>query len=97
MCLKGFCPQCGGLQKFHRCLHLDNTHEIGKTLVSLGKYKLVMLWFHNTHPISPRNGDPLVYFLAFQIPSPGSESFLGFYLVFFLSLALCQKTHFAGN
>ena len=42
MCLKGFCPQCGSLQKLHRCLHLDSTHEIGKTLASLGKYKLVI-------------------------------------------------------
>ena len=41
MCLKGFFPQCGGLQKLHRCLHLDTTREIGKTLVSLGKYKSV--------------------------------------------------------
>ena len=42
MCLKGFFPQCGGFQKLHRCLHLDSTHEIGKTLVSLGKYKSVI-------------------------------------------------------
>ena len=35
-------PQCGGFQNLHRCLHLDSTHEIRKTLVSLGKYKLVM-------------------------------------------------------
>ena len=39
MCFKGFFPQCGGLQKLHRCLHLDSTHEIGKKLASLGKYK----------------------------------------------------------
>lgn len=42
MCLKGFYPQCDGLQKLHRCLHLDSTHEIGKMLVSLGKYKSVI-------------------------------------------------------
>ena len=36
---KCFCFQCGGLKKLYRCLHLDNTHEIGKTLVSLGRYK----------------------------------------------------------
>ena len=26
----------------HRCLHLDSTHEIGKTLVSIGKFKSVI-------------------------------------------------------
>ncbi len=42
MCLKGFCSQCSGLQKLSRFLHLHSTHEIGKTLVSLGKYKSVI-------------------------------------------------------
>lgn len=41
MCLRYFCPQCGGLKKLHKCPHPDSTHEIGKTLVSLGKYKPV--------------------------------------------------------
>ncbi|XP_057867281.2 uncharacterized protein LOC131074642 [Cryptomeria japonica] len=35
MCLRGFCP----MQQLHRCLYLDSTHEIGKELVSIGKYK----------------------------------------------------------
>lgn len=42
MYLKGFFPQCGGLQKFYRCPHLDSTHEIGKTLVSPRNYKSVI-------------------------------------------------------
>ena len=39
---KVFFPQCNDFQKLHICLHLDNTHEIGKTIVFLGKYKFIM-------------------------------------------------------
>ena len=39
MCLKGSFPQCGNLQKMYRYLYLHSTHEIGRTLFSLGKYE----------------------------------------------------------
>ena len=42
MCLKGFFPQYSGFQKLHRCLHLYSTHEIGKALASIGKYKSII-------------------------------------------------------
>lgn len=41
MCLKGSCATCGGLQKLQRCIHLEITHEFGKTLVSYGKCKSI--------------------------------------------------------
>ena len=34
--------------------------------------------FTNACPISPRKGDPLLYFLSLWIPSLGFDSFLGF-------------------
>ena len=41
LCLKGSCVTCGGLQHLQKYLHLKSTHEIGKKLFTLGKYKIV--------------------------------------------------------